>query len=75
MIKTDVKPLVHWAIYKGCKLRFRSRTREHVAGVLTWADGSEMDFEYLPDDRVLQMGGERIRMNEYGWEVEHWTVL
>jgi hypothetical protein len=74
MMKIDVKPLVHWAIYKGYKLRFRSRTPELVAGVLTDADGSEVSFEYLPDARVLQAGDQRIRMNEYGWEVERWTA-
>ncbi len=75
MTKVDVKPLVHWAIYKGCKLRFRSRAPEQVTGVLTGADGSEMEFDYLPDGRLLHLGDERIRMNEYGWEVERWTEM
>ena len=75
MAKTDVKPLVHWAIYKGYKLRYRSRTPEHVTGVLTGPDGSEMDFDYLPDGRLLHLGNDRIRMNEYGWEEDRWTGM
>jgi hypothetical protein len=72
-MKIDVKPLTHWAIYKGCKLRFRSRTPASVSGVLTSAEGTEMTFDYAPDTRTLQLPGERIRINEYGWEVDHWT--
>jgi hypothetical protein len=74
MSKIDVKPLTHWAIYKGYKLRFRSRTPERVAGVLTSAEGTTMDFTYAPVTLTLQVAGEAIRINDYGWEVERWPV-
>ena len=74
MTKIDVKPLAHWAIYKGCTLRFRSRTPERVAGVLTGADGVAMPFEYMPQTLTLQLGGECIRINDYGWEIERWAA-
>ena len=72
-MKIDVKPLARWAIYKGCTLRFRDRTPECVTGVLTDGDGKKMAFEYLPQALVLRVGGENIRMDEYGWETERWN--
>ena len=69
-MKADVKPLTRWAIYKGCKLRFRSRTPERVTGVLTDGGGHETAFEYMPQSLVLHVGGQHIRMDEYGSEVE-----
>ena len=74
MTKIDVKPLTHWAIYRGYKLRFRSRTPEQVTGVLTSAGGAELAFTYAPATLTLQLAGEGIRINDYGWEVERWTV-
>lgn len=72
-MKIDVKPLTHWAIYKGCKLRFRSRSPGSVSGVLTRPEGSEVVFDYKPETLILHLPGERILINEYGWEVERWT--
>lgn len=72
-MKIDVKPLTHWAIYRGCKLRFRCRTPASVSGVLTNPEGVEMNFDYAPDTLILHLPGERIRINQFGWEVDHWT--
>jgi len=72
-MKIDVKPLTHWAIYKGCKLRFRSRLPHSVSGVLTSADGNEIVFDYAPATLTIHLPGERIHINQYGWEVERWT--
>jgi hypothetical protein len=74
MKEIDVKPLTHWAIYKGYKLRFRTRTPERVDGVLTSAEGLAMNFTYAPASLTLQVGGEGIRINDYGWEMERWPV-
>ncbi len=73
MAGANVKPLTHWAIYKGCTLRFRSRAAERVTGVLTGADGAGVPFAYAPETLTLHVGGEVIRLNEYGWEVERWA--
>ena len=69
MTKINVKPLTHWAIYKGYTLRFRIRTPERVTGVLTAAGGEQL-FAYAPETRTLQTGDATIHINEYGWEVE-----
>jgi hypothetical protein len=70
-MSANVKPLTHWAIYKGYKLRFRSREPERAAGLLTNDEGVEMAFEYLPAERIIRLPGEEVRINEYGWELEH----
>jgi hypothetical protein len=70
MTKIDVKPLTHWAIYKGYTLRFRSRTPERVTGVLTEPGGAARTFAYAPATRTLQTEIATIHINEYGWEVE-----
>ena len=69
-MSANVKPLTHWAIYKGYKLRFRSRSREHVAGLLTSAEGVEMTFEYSPAEYIIRLPDEEVRINEFGWELE-----
>ena len=70
-MSANVKPLTHWAIYKGYSLRFRSRAPEHVTGVLTNAEGVEMAFDYLPAARVVKLADAEVRINEFGWEVAH----
>lgn len=69
-MNANVKPLTHWAIYKGYKLRFRSRAPERVAGVLTNAQGVELFFHYLPAERIVQLPDEEVRINDFGWEIE-----
>jgi hypothetical protein len=70
-MSANVKPLTHWAIYKGYKLRFRSREPELAAGMVTNDEGIEMAFEYLPAERIVRLPSEEVRINEYGWELEH----
>jgi hypothetical protein len=67
-MNANVKPLTHWAIYKGYKLRFRSRASERVAGVLTDAAGGEMQFDYLPAERIVRLAEQEVHINEFGWE-------
>jgi hypothetical protein len=66
-----VKALTHWIIYKGYKVRFTSRSPQRVEGVLTTPDGAEIAFDYDPVAQMVELPGERIRINDYGWEVEH----
>lgn len=73
-MKIDVKPLTHWAIYKGYRLRFQSRTPERVTGIVTNSTGVVRNFIYLPEDRMVQLPDEHIQINDYGWEIERWAV-
>lgn len=66
-----VKALTHWVIYKGYKVRFTSRSPQRVEGVLTTPAGAEIAFGYDPVAQAVDLPGERIRINDYGWEVEH----
>jgi hypothetical protein len=69
-MRADVKALTHWVIYKGYRIRFTARSTERVAGVLTTPEGAELPFGYDAAERIVTVQGERIRINEYGWELE-----
>jgi hypothetical protein len=68
MKRVDVKPLTHWIIYRGYKVRFTQRQPGNVTGVLTTPVG-ELTFAYDPDRRIVQLPHEQIQINEYGWEL------
>ncbi|HHY55080.1 MAG TPA: hypothetical protein GYA08_06555 [Chloroflexi bacterium] len=70
-MRVDVKALTHWIIYKGYRVRFTLRSSAAVAGQLTTADGAELTFTYDPTTKTIRIPGESIRINDYGWEVEH----
>jgi hypothetical protein len=74
-MSANVKPLTHWAIYKGYKLRFRSRTPEQVSGILTDQAGVELVFVYAPGERIVHLPAQEVRINEFGWEVERRDTL
>lgn len=65
----NVKPLTHWVIYKGYKVRFTERTPTRVAGVLTTAAG-EVTFLYDPVAKVVTLPAARVAINDYGWELD-----
>lgn len=70
-MRIDVKPLTHWIIYKGYRVRFKHRSAERVEGILTTLDGAEIPFIYHPAEGAVHLPGARIRINEHGWELEH----
>ncbi|HAJ36116.1 MAG TPA: hypothetical protein DCL15_10520 [Chloroflexi bacterium] len=70
-MRVDVKALTHWVIYKGYRVRFTQRSIATVAGVLTTAGGAELAFTYDPATKTVRLPGESIRINDFGWEVEH----
>lgn len=69
-MRVDVKPLTHWVIYKGYTVRFTGRHPQRAEGVLTTPEGARVHFVYDAANRVITLPDERIRINEYGWEVE-----
>jgi hypothetical protein len=66
----SLKPLAHWAIYKGFKMRFTRRTPAEACGVCTRPDGTEIGFRYYPPARILELGELRLAIDEHGWEIE-----
>ena len=72
-MRVNVKPLTHWIIYRGYKVRFTQRTSGCVMGVLTRPD-QEVNFQYDPAAHCVTMPDERIIINEYGWELSKETV-
>jgi len=65
----SVKPLTHWVIYKGYKVRFKDRSPARVTGVLTTPAG-EVEFTYEPTSKVVTLPDLRVTINDYGWELE-----
>ncbi|CAN5679046.1 hypothetical protein BH10CHL1_BH10CHL1_35560 [soil metagenome] len=63
-----IKPLMHWIIYRGYKVRFTQRTPDQVTGILTTGTG-EIIFRYEPTANLVHLPDERIVINEYGWEL------
>lgn len=70
-MRVDIKGLTHWVIYKGYRMRFTGRREGRAEGVLTTPDGVEIGFTYDAQKRTVHLPGEQIRINEYGWELEH----
>jgi hypothetical protein len=68
-MRINVKPLTHWIIYKGYKVRFKARTPMQVTGVLTTTHG-EVEFSYDPAAKVVTLPDARVAINDYGWEVD-----
>lgn len=66
--RPNVKPLVHWAIYKKYTLRFRQRTAAQVTGTLNTPDGL-LQFSYDPQALSIHLPNQQILINEYGWEL------
>lgn len=72
-VRADVKPLTHWAIYKGYLVRFTARGEAEVRGVLTTAQGP-VDFVYNPATRTIRLPDNILTINEYGWEIGRDTL-
>ncbi|MGL4650888.1 MAG: hypothetical protein ACRC1H_15880 [Caldilineaceae bacterium] len=71
-MRANVKPLTHWAIYKGYTLRFSRRDPHDVEG-LAGAPGGSLPFHYAPETRTLTLApgtpdARTVQLNEYGWE-------
>ncbi|MDQ3247985.1 MAG: hypothetical protein M3Q45_02140 [Chloroflexota bacterium] len=67
-MRVNVKPLTHWIIYRGYKVRFTGRAATAVTGILTTPTGTQA-LHYDPTTCTVQLPGERITINEYGWEL------
>ncbi len=68
-MQINVKPLTHWIIYKGYRVRFKQRNPAQVTGVLTTAVG-EVEFSYNPTTKVVTLPDSSIAINDYGWEID-----
>jgi hypothetical protein len=67
-MRANVKPLVHWAIYKGYKIRYTGRSATHVQGVLT-TPNSEQSFNYDSVNLIITVADQQIAINQHGWEL------
>ncbi len=67
-MRANVKPLVHWAIYKGYKIRYTDRSPARVQGILTTPDG-EQPFSYDSVGLIITIADQQITINQHGWEL------
>lgn len=67
-MRANVKPLMHWIIYRGYRVRFTARTPSLVTGILSMSTG-EVTFHYDPVRLEVFLPNERIQINEHGWEL------
>jgi hypothetical protein len=67
--RANVKPLMHWLIYRGYTVRISKRTPSEVEGVMTTPDGP-IQFRYEPTAQLIHLPEQTIAINEYGWEID-----
>ncbi len=63
----NLKPLTYWVIHENYSVRFKSRTPEKVQGVVSNAEGDEVEFDYYPDSMQIELPDRIITVNEGGW--------
>lgn len=68
-MRADVKPFTRWVIARRYTVRFQRREVDAVSGMLTTPAGP-VSFVYDPQRRIIQLPGEEIAINEYGWEIK-----
>jgi hypothetical protein len=68
-IRVNVKPLMHWLIYRHYTVRITERAATHVAGIMTTPDGP-IPFRYDPVAQVVYLPTQTVAINEYGWEID-----
>lgn len=67
--RVPVKPLMHWLIHRRYTVRITQRATHEVKGIITTPAGP-VDFRYDPVELVIHLPDQRIRINEYGWELD-----
>jgi hypothetical protein len=67
--RVNLKPLMHWLIYRHYTVRISERAATQVAGIITTPDGM-VNFRYDPVAQIVHLPDKSIAINDYGWEVE-----
>jgi hypothetical protein len=67
--RANVKPLMHWLIYRHYTVRITERAATYVAGIITTPEGP-LDFRYDAVAQVVHLPTKKVAINEYGWEIE-----
>ncbi|MCC6454405.1 MAG: hypothetical protein IT328_05640 [Caldilineaceae bacterium] len=68
-VRVNVKPLMHWLIYRGYTVRITKRAPGEVEGIMTTPDGSTT-FRYDAAAQVVHLPEKVVAINEYGWEID-----
>lgn len=68
-IRVNVKPLMHWLIYRSYTVRITKRAPTEVEGIITTPEG-QTTFRYDPTAQVIHLPDKTVTINEYGWEID-----
>ncbi|RIK42475.1 MAG: hypothetical protein DCC55_08895 [Chloroflexi bacterium] len=68
-MRANVKPFTRWVIARRYTVRFQRRAADAVSGIVTTPAG-EIAFLYDPQRRIIQLPGEEVVIDEYGWEIK-----
>jgi hypothetical protein len=68
-IRVNVKPLMHWLIYRHYTVRITKRTPTEVEGLMTTPEG-QVNLRYDPTTQTVYLPSQTIAINEYGWEID-----
>ena len=67
-VRVNVKPLMHWLIYRHYTVRITHRSVGQVEGIITTPDGS-LNFRYDAAEQIVHLPEKSIAINEHGWEI------
>jgi hypothetical protein len=67
--RANVKPLMHWLIYRNYTCRITERAPAYVTGTMTTPDGP-VQFRYDAEKMIVHLPEKKIAINEHGWEIE-----
>jgi hypothetical protein len=65
----NVKPLMHWLIYRHYTVRITKRAIDAVEGIMTTPDGP-VNFRYDPTAQLVYLPEKTVAINQYGWEID-----
>lgn len=68
-MRANVKPLMHWLIYRNYTVRITQRGPFRVDGIITKPEGT-VNFYYDAIEKIIHLPDQIIAINEYGWEIE-----
>lgn len=68
--RANVKPLMHWLIYRHYTVRITERAAGSVAGIITTPNG-QIAFYYDAAAQIVHLPDKSVAINEYGWEIEN----
>lgn len=68
-VRVNVKPFMHWLIYRNYTCRITERAPTYVVGLMTTPNGP-VEFRYDAEKMIVHLPEKSIAINEHGWEID-----